>query len=82
MNPASPSVRLLATVLLVSLWLLPTSAWADGPWFAEYKEAQTVAQREGKDLLIDFGGSDWCGPCQWLKTRILSRPEFSERAAK
>ena len=81
MNHSSPSVRLVATALLASVWL-PASARAEGPWFAEYEEARAVAQREGKDLLIDFGGSDWCGPCQWLKTRILSRPEFSERAAK
>src|SRR5262249_37426636 len=65
-----------------SVWLLPASVRAEGPWFAEYEEAQAVAQRQGKDLLIDFGGSDWCAPCLWLKTRILSRPEFTERAVK
>jgi thiol-disulfide isomerase/thioredoxin len=78
---ASRSVRLLAAALLLSV-CPPASARAEAPWFAEYERAQAVAQREGKDLLIDFGGSDWCGPCQWLKTRILSRPEFGERAAK
>jgi thiol-disulfide isomerase/thioredoxin len=81
MTKASPAVPLLAAALLVNGWL-PASARPEGPWFAEYEEAQAVAQRDGKDLLIDFGGSDWCAPCQWLKARILSRPEFSERAAK
>jgi thiol-disulfide isomerase/thioredoxin len=81
MNNAPTSVRLLATALLGTVWL-PASARAEGPWFAEYDQALAVAQREGKDLLIDFGGSDWCAPCQWLKRSILSRPEFSARAAK
>jgi thiol-disulfide isomerase/thioredoxin len=81
MHHASPAVRLLATALMLSAWP-PAAARAEEPWFAEYEPAQAVAQRDGKDLLVDFGGSDWCAPCQWLKTRILSRPEFGERAAK
>jgi thiol-disulfide isomerase/thioredoxin len=80
MNCASFAVR-LAVALLVSVWQ-PVCARAEGPWLAEYEQAQAAAQREGKDLLIDFGGSDWCGPCQWLKNKILSRPEFGQRAAK
>src|SRR5262245_11383599 len=81
MNLSAAYVCLLATALLVGGWL-PASARAEDPWFAEFEEAQAAARRQGKDLLIDFGGSDWCAPCQWLKTRILSRPEFGERAAK
>ncbi len=82
MRFASSSAGLLAPVLLVGVWLLPAFARAEESWLAEFEEAQAAAKRDGKDLLIDFGGSDWCGPCQWLKTRILGQPEFSERAAK
>jgi thiol-disulfide isomerase/thioredoxin len=81
MIQASSSVRLLAVALLVSGWL-PAAIGAEDPWLAEFEEAQAVAQRQGKDLLIDFGGSDWCGPCNWLKSRILSRPEFIQQAGK
>src|SRR5262249_53930222 len=76
---APSPIRLLAALLL-SAWL-PT-ARAEGPWLQEFDEAQAAAQRDGKHLLIDFGGSDWCAPCAWLKGRILSRPEFSESAGK
>jgi hypothetical protein len=55
---------------------------AGGPWHVEYEAAQAEAARDGKDLLIDFGGSDWCLPCGLLKKRILSHPEFVEKAAK
>jgi thioredoxin-related protein len=81
MNKVSCTIRLVAILLSMSLWL-PNSGRAQGPWFVEYDEAQSTAQREKKDLLIDFGGSDWCAPCQWLKDRILSRPEFSDKAEK
>ncbi len=50
-------------------------------WHLEFEDGQAAAKARGKDLLIDFGGSDWCGPCKWLKDRVLSKPEFIERAS-
>ncbi len=55
---------------------------AEDPWHVEYEKAQAEAAQLDKDLLIVFGGSDWCVPCHHLKTRILSRPEFVEHAGK
>jgi len=49
-------------------------------WFQEFDEGRAAAKAQGKDLLIDFGGSDWCAPCKWLKERVFSKPEFIERA--
>ncbi|MSU25374.1 MAG: thioredoxin family protein [Opitutus sp.] len=59
----------------------PALAAGDG-WLEEFDAAQAVARREGRDLLIDFGGSDWCAPCKWLKERIASKPEFIATAGK
>ncbi len=53
---------------------------AGGPWYLEFEEGCAAAKAQGKDLLIDFGGSDWCLPCRWLKDRVLSKAEFIERA--
>ncbi len=50
--------------------------------YLEFEEGRATAERTGKDLLIDFGGSDWCLPCKWLKERVFSRPAFIERAGK
>jgi thioredoxin-related protein len=55
---------------------------ASDDWFVEFEPAQAAAKKEQKDLLIEFGGSDWCAPCKWLKERILSKPKFSELAEK
>ena len=57
------------------------SARAGDAWHLEFEEGRSAAKANGKDLLIDFGGSDWCLPCRWLKERVLSRPAFIERAA-
>jgi thiol-disulfide isomerase/thioredoxin len=69
-------------VLLVAFaGLVAPSVQAGEPWYLEFDEGRAAAKAQGKDLLIDFGGSDWCVPCKWLKERILSKPEFIERAA-
>ncbi len=68
-------------VLLVALAgsMVPTVP-AGEPWHLEFEEGRAAARAQNKDLLIDFGGSDWCGPCKWLKERVLSRAEFIDRA--
>jgi thiol-disulfide isomerase/thioredoxin len=70
--------------MLAVIVLAPCAAAGtdEGPWHAEYEKAQAEAARLGKDLLIDFGGSDWCVPCSLLKTRILSHPAFIKLASE
>ena len=62
--------------------LPPETDFSHDGWYAEMPPALAEAKRTGLDLLIDFGGSDWCAPCKWLKENILTKPEFNERAAK
>jgi hypothetical protein len=50
-------------------------AAADG-WMEDLPAAQERAQREGRDLFIDFTGSDWCSWCIRLDREIFGRPEF------
>ncbi len=45
-------------------------------------EARKKAETEGKGLLIEFTGSDWCGPCMNLKKDVLSKDEFLAEAQK
>jgi thioredoxin-related protein len=73
---------LCSAVLLVLAGLFTTAPPARGgeSWYLEFEEGQAAAKVQGKDLLIDFGGSDWCLPCRWLKERVFSTPEFVERA--
>lgn len=51
-------------------------------WPTDYAKALETAKRENKRVLLDFTGSDWCGPCIQLNKRAFSRPEFIDYAEK
>ena len=51
-------------------------------WPTDYDKALQTAKAENKRVLLDFTGSDWCGPCIQLKRRVFSRPEFISYAEK
>jgi thioredoxin-related protein len=72
------SIRCAA--LLVALGLASPEVRAGDGWHLEFEEGQAIAKAQGKDLLIDFGGSDWCLPCRRLKNQVLSQQTFIERA--
>ncbi len=57
-------------------------ARAGDAWHVEFQEGQEIAKAHGKDLLIDFGGTDWCVGCMRLKDRVLSKKAFIERAGE
>ena len=51
-------------------------------WPKDYDKVLQTAKTENKRVLLDFTGSDWCGPCIELNKRVFSRPEFIEYAKK
>ncbi|HEY3779576.1 MAG TPA: thioredoxin family protein [Fimbriimonadaceae bacterium] len=50
-------------------------------WYEELPPALAQAKKSGKDILIDFGGSNWCEGCILLKKRIFTKPEFFDKAS-
>lgn len=69
--------------LLVIIGLLTTSSLVSAAdWPTDYDKALQTAKAENKRVLIDFTGSDWCGPCIQLKKSAFSRPEFISYAEK
>ena len=54
---------------------------AEAKWYADFDEAQKVAVAEGKDLLVDFTGSDWCGWCIKLDNEVFEHAEWQEGVA-
>jgi thioredoxin-related protein len=67
--------------LLVLLGLITATARAD-EWETNYDKALATAKAENKRVLLDFTGSDWCGPCISLKKKVFTQPEFADYAAK
>ncbi len=51
-------------------------------WATDYDKVKTAAQNNGKPILLDFSGSDWCGWCQRLDEEVFQKEEFKKWAAK
>jgi thioredoxin-related protein len=66
----------MKTLLITLLGFLPASLI----WHSNFKEAQLEAQTSHKQILINFSGSDWCGPCIRLRKEILGSDAFESYA--
>ncbi len=45
-------------------------------WGLDFDKAKADAAQNHKNIVINFSGSDWCGPCIKLKRDILIRQSF------
>jgi protein disulfide-isomerase len=68
-------------MILVTLFATSSFA-AEGEWQTDYGKALEMARSQNRRVLLDFTGSDWCGPCIELRKRVFSRPEFRAYAEK
>ena len=41
------------------------------PWMLDIEKAKATAKAEGKDIFINFTGSDWCGWCKRLDAEVF-----------
>lgn len=51
-------------------------------WQSSFKEALSKAKSEKKPILIYFTGSDWCGPCKTLKSKLFDTEKFKDFSDK
>jgi thioredoxin-related protein len=72
--------RTLSLVLSILVTTCAGAVAAD--WQTDYAKALAMAKSQNKRVLLDFTGSDWCGPCIELRKRVFSRPDFSAYAGK
>jgi len=49
-------------------------------WHYNLTEAKTLAHKEHKHILLNFSGSDWCGPCIRLHKEIFGSEQFQKFA--
>ncbi len=47
---------------------------------ADFDKALAEAKKEGKILMLEFTGSDWCPPCKMLHKFVLNTDEFIKYA--
>jgi thioredoxin-related protein len=73
---------LVLAVALVAMACLAGSALAAELWTDNFEQAKAQAKKEGKDLLLDFTGSDWCPWCIKLRTEVFDTEKFKAEAPK
>lgn len=49
-------------------------------WHRDLEEAKRIAKKEGKHLLLDFTGSEWCGFCSKLHAEVFDQPDYASGA--
>ncbi|HUT32618.1 MAG TPA: thioredoxin family protein [Planctomycetota bacterium] len=75
------SKRVLVVCVVAALVAMSASA-GEAAWTENAAEAMATAAKDGKDLLIDFTGSDWCGWCVKLDKEVFSQEPFVTEAPK
>ncbi|HZY37829.1 MAG TPA: thioredoxin family protein [Mucilaginibacter sp.] len=50
-------------------------------WLGDFDAAKTQAVQQHKLIMVNFSGSDWCGPCIRLRKEILESAAFEAYAA-
>lgn len=72
--------KLFKMKLILSLLLFFTIS--EGVWQTNFEAAQKQAKEEHKLILLNFSGSDWCGPCILFRKDILDQKVFLDMAEK
>jgi protein disulfide-isomerase len=70
-----------AVVIAICFGLaLGTSHAMDDTWLMDFEKAKKIATEQGKPILADFSGSDWCGWCIKLDKEVFSKQVFKDYA--
>jgi thioredoxin-related protein len=64
----------LLSVFLLSFFLTP------GKWLTNFEEAKQESVQSHKYILLNFSGSDWCGPCIRMHKEIFEANAFQNFA--
>jgi thioredoxin-related protein len=67
--------------LLIVLSFVTTGA-SGSEWQTDYEQALATAKATRKFVLLDFTGSDWCGPCIQMKKAVFSKATFLKYAER
>jgi thioredoxin-related protein len=72
--------RIRNAVFLAVVSVLAATVAGAAEWRTDYDKSLSDAKTARKCVLIDFSGSDWCGPCIALKKNVFDQPEFAAYA--
>ncbi|MEJ7681109.1 MAG: thioredoxin family protein [Segetibacter sp.] len=55
---------------------------ASPTWLTDFKKGKTEAVASNKLIVLNFSGSDWCGPCIRLKKEVFESKAFEDYSAE
>jgi uncharacterized protein YyaL (SSP411 family) len=67
-------------ILLITLFgsfLIPNTYWQ-----TDFEKARQSASAEHKLIVLNFSGSDWCGPCIRMHNEIFESNDFTQYAGQ
>jgi thioredoxin-related protein len=67
----------MVKIVFLSIWIACLST---SDWHHNMQEARQIAQKEHKCILLNFSGSDWCGPCIRMYKEIFETEVFKKMA--
>jgi thioredoxin-related protein len=68
--------------LAAIIFTLAGNASAEEGWLVSFEKAKELAAKEGKPILMEFTGSDWCPPCKALHKNVLVKDVFKKEMPK
>lgn len=73
--------RTFSLLALVWIFAVGMAQGADG-WMTDLDAAKARAKEEGKPLMVEFTGSDWCPPCMMMDKKVFSKDAFMKGASE
>lgn len=65
---------------LFSVFLVGILLFSSVSWETDFSTARQKAKQENKLILLNFSGSDWCGPCIRMHKEIFESTAFTSYA--
>jgi len=72
--------KLYLVLMVLAVVSISSDVLVAATWLNDFSKAQTQAKVEGKYVLVNFSGSDWCGWCIKLRKEVFLKPEFENYA--
>lgn len=63
-------------LLLIALHVFALSTIS--PWLTDFEQAKKEAEQKHELILLNFSGSDWCGPCKRMHSEIFNTEPFAQ----
>lgn len=64
--------------ILIILLCITSMSFTD--WQPNFETAKQIAKDKHQLILLNFSGSDWCGPCMRMRKEIFEDKQFSAMA--